>query len=124
MGIYLICFGNSEKNLDLALSHKVIGVKQKHNFEKSNFAYLLIKRNGEWTVVARANITGVSEDNPFEKPNKYITYSIDNVVECRPYSATSLLKESFGSTYGLTLRTPNLITAEQFIKDLDKSFSG
>ena len=122
MGIYLICFGESEKNLEVALSNNIIGVKQKHSFDKNNYAYLLIKRNNVWTVVARANITDTTSENPFEKPNNYLTYKIENVSICKPYGITELLKESFGYTYGLSLRAPSLITAERFIKDLDKGF--
>ncbi len=122
MGVYLICYGDSEKNLETSLTNKVIGVKQKHNFDKDNYAYMLIKRGGKWTVVARANIVATTDENPFEKPNKFFTHKIDNVTKCRPFEITSLLKESFGYTYGLTLRAPNLITAEEFIKALDKGF--
>ena len=122
MGVYLICYGESEKNLETSLSSEIIGVRQKHTFDKNSYAYMLIKRSGEWTVVARANIADKANNNPFEKPNKFVTYKIENLERCKPFGITGLLKESFGSSYGLTIRTPNLITAGVFIKNLDKGF--
>ncbi len=122
MGIYLICFGSSEKNLEAAINYKVIGVNQKRLFDKNIKAYLLIKRDGEWTVIARANIVGEGAVNPFEKPNKYRIYSIENVENTNPFAISDLLREEFGNTYGLTLRAPNLISAERFIRELEKRF--
>ena len=122
MGVYLICFGDSEKNLEIALSKKVIGVNKKRSFEKDSKAYLLVKRTNEWTVVARANISELVAENPFEKPNKYLIYSIKNIETCKPYGVSALLKEEFGATYGLTLRSLNLITADSFTKKLENGF--
>ena len=122
MGVYLICFGDSEKNMEIALSKKVIGVNQKRKFDYDNKAYLLIKRDKEWTVVARANISDAIAENPFEKPNKYLVYGIEQIEKCEPYGISSLLKDEFGATYGLTLRAPNLITAESFIRNLENGF--
>ena len=120
MGIYLICFGESERNLNLALENNIIGIKQRRIFDENNKAYMLIKRSGAWTIVARANICGESKVNPFDE--KYITYTLEAVEKCEPYGITELLKKEFGSTYGLTLRAPNLITNSSFIEAIDKEF--
>ena len=123
MGIYLICFGESEKNLSIALKEKVIGINQAAQFDEKASAYLIVKRQNNWTVVAKANIKKRVEMNPFPKPNKYRVYEIINVVECNPYSISDLLKSELGNMYGLALRTPNLITAQELIIGVENRFT-
>lgn len=122
MGVFCVCFGESENNLSISLTKRIIGVNQRRNFGDAE-VYLIIKRNNQWTVVAKATVDGESQDNPFPKPNKYVRYSLKTIQECKPYSITDILKEEFGNAYGLTLRSPNLITADRFVSELAKRFA-
>ncbi|SHH92903.1 hypothetical protein SAMN02745229_01199 [Butyrivibrio fibrisolvens DSM 3071] len=122
MGAYLICFGDSENNLRKAIREKVIGIYLSMTFDMNEKAYMIIKKNNEWNVVARANVVGKSDKNPFDKPNKYKTYDIVNVEECKPYSITKILRSELGNMYGLVLRTPKLITASKLVEQLEDGF--
>ncbi len=122
MGIYLICFGQSEENVEIALKEKAIGVTIKKSFDSKSKAYLIVKRKDGWTVIARANIIGESKINPFEKPNKLHAYKIDYIEQCIPYAISDLLKTELGNMYGLALRTPSLITADTLIQKMDNMF--
>ena len=122
MGIYLICFGNSEKNLTTAINEKVIGISHNTMFDANESAYLIVKRGDEWIVVARANIKGQTDKNPFPLPNKYRTYEIINLEKCSPFAISDVLKSELGSMYGLALRAPKLITAQNLISQIEERF--
>ncbi len=100
----------------------MIGIHQNIVFDEKENAYMLIKRENQWTIVARANITGKSLKNPFDEPNKYKTYRIDNISKCKPYSISDILKSVLGSMYGLALRSPKRITAPNLVSRIENAF--
>ena len=117
--VYLICYGESEENVKITLSKKIIGSNNHVRIPEGQLIYLVVKRNGEWTVVGKANIDSETDNNPFTKPNRFKTYTINNLYECNPFSINAVCKSELGSNYGLVLRAPQPITAQGFVKFLE-----
>ncbi len=122
MGIYLICFGDSEKNLEIALKANVIGITQNAFFDEKASAYMVIKRQDQWVVVARASVGRETNLNPFAMPNKFRTFEISNVELCDPFSISDILRSELGAMYGLVLRSPKLITAPGLVSEVADRF--
>lgn len=120
--VYLICYGDSEKNVKLSFETKIIGAGSYAKVPEGQQIYLVYKKNGEWTVVGRAIIDKVSDGNPFEKPNRYRTYSVKDLEKCKPFSIKDICRQALGEYYGLVLRTPQPIRSNEFIDYLDKNF--
>lgn len=120
--VYLICYGNSEENVELSLNKKIIGANNNTKIPAGQLIYLIVKREGEWTVVGKANIDSETTDNPFEKPNRFKTYTVKNLQKCQPFSITSICRSELGNRYGLVLRSPQSISAPNFTKYLADNF--
>ncbi len=120
--IYLICYGTSEKNVKLSFDTNIIGAGSYAKVPEGQLIYLVYKCDGEWTVVGRGIVGRISDDNPFEKPNKYRTYVVTKLKKCRPFSIKEICRQSLGEYYGLVLRTPQPIKSKEFINYLDDNF--
>lgn len=120
--VYLICFGDSEKNLNIAVKNQVIGIKRHMQFDEDGELYLIIKRSNEWTVVGKARVIGETDKNPFDKPNNYVTFGIDNIEMCKPYAINTILREELGNSFGLMLRAPGAISSQKFIERIHSLF--
>ena len=121
-GFYFICYGESEENMSISIDKKIIGSSNGTRIPKDQLVYLILKRDGVWTVIGRARVDVETEENPFKKPNRFKTYLIKNVEKCRPYAISEALSNLLGNRYGLVLRSPMLISNEELIKFLDKNF--
>ena len=120
----MICYGTSEKNINISFETNIIGAGSFAKVPEGQLIYLVYKHEGEWTVVGRAVVDKTADDNPFEKPNRYRTYRITNLERCKPFSIKDICRKSLGEYYGLVLRTPQPIKAQEFIAYLDKNFIG
>ncbi len=120
--IYLICYGDSEKNVKLSFDTKIIGAGSYAKVPEGQLIYLVYKRNGEWTAVGRAVVDKLSDDNPFDKPNRYRAYSVKDLEKCKPFSIRGICRKELGEYYGLVLRTPQPIKSEAFIDYLNENF--
>jgi hypothetical protein len=117
--IYLICYGNSEENVKKSFDKGIIGASNFKRIPIGQLIYLIVKRDGEWVVVGRGHISDATTDNPFEKPNRFSTYKVNDLIKCAPFSISSICKSELGDRYGLVLRSPQPITAEKFVKYLE-----
>lgn len=120
--IFLICYGNSEENVNITFSKKIIGASNGAKLAEQQLIYLIVKRDGKWTVVGKGNISSETEDNPFPKPNRFKTYKVDNLIECKPFAISDICRKELGDSYGLVLRSPRPISVKGFIEFLDKNF--
>lgn len=120
--IMLICYGNSEENLQATLKTNIIGIKNNVNLPDNQLIYLIIKRNNCWFVVGRANVLSKSNDNPFDTKCNYYTYNVSPIEQCTPYSITDICRKELGTRYGLVLITPRLISAANFVNYINNHF--
>ena len=119
--IYLICYGDSEENLKISLNTKIIGASNNKKIPLGQLIYLIVKREGKWTVVGKGHLDEEVDKNHFEKPNRFKTYSVKYLKACNPFSISEICKSELGSSYGLVLRSPQPITAEKFVSFLEKN---
>ncbi len=76
--IYLICYGDSEENVRISFEKGMIGASNQANIPQGQLFYLVVKREGKWMVVGRANIDSETKNNPFKKRNRYKIYTINH----------------------------------------------
>ncbi len=119
--IYLICYGSAEENVNISLKTKIVGANNA-KIPQGQRIYLIVKRDGQWMVVARGTIDSDIANNPFHKPNKFRTYLVKDLVECTPFSISQICKEVLGPQYGLIMRTPRPITNTNFVEYLAENF--
>ena len=120
--VYLICYGDSEENIQISLEKKIIGASNYKKIPAGQLIYLIVKRAGEWIVVGKGHIAEPSSVNPFAQPNRFATYISSDLRACKPFSISELCKRELGNRYGLVMRTPQPISASAFIKYLDEQF--
>lgn len=120
--IYLICYSDSEENIKISLTKGIVGANNRARIPAGQLIYLVVKREGKWTVVGKAEIDSECDDNPFKKPNRLRTYKIKKLVECKAFPISDICKEELGNNYGLILRSPRPITSKSFIDALEKRF--
>lgn len=121
--IRLVCFGSLKENLEKAIKHRVIGLKNNIHFDESGEQlYLIVKDDSEWKVYGRAKSGKETNTNPFEDGISYHVFEINELELCEPFGISSLLKECLGPYYGLKLQQPSKIEAESFIKEIQTNF--
>ena len=121
--IYLICYGTSEENVKISLETKIIGASNYKKIPLGQLIYLIVKRDSEWMVVGKGHIDTESDNNPFAKPNRFSTYTVKDLSECKPFSISEICKSELGQRYGLVLRSPQAISAPNFTKYLKDHFN-
>ena len=119
--IYLICYGTSEENVKISMDTKIIGASNYKKIPIGQLVYLIVKRDGKWTVVGKGHIDAEVDKNPFEKPNRFKIYSVKDLKTCNPFSISEICKSELGDRYGLVLRSPQPITAEKVVAYLEKN---
>lgn len=120
--IYLICYGDSEKNVGLSFKTNILGAVNYSKIVEGQQFYFVLKRDDDWVIVGRGIVGEAADNNPFEKPNKYKTYCIEHLERCKPFSIKRTCKKLLGDYYGLVLRTPQPIKVKKFIEYLERNF--
>lgn len=119
--IYLACYGSSEENLKATFNSNIIGLNAR--VTEGELIYLLIKRDGKWTVTGKGNVGKETTDNPFAKPNRFKTYMVNDLQQCSPFAINDICRSELGNSYGLVLRSPKPIKASKFINYLEENFT-
>lgn len=118
----LVCYGDSMSNLKMSVRYRVVGLRRPMVIDAEDVLYLVCKTNGIWTVYGRANIGDATLDNPFDEPEKYYTYVLDNIVACKPFGINEICKKQLGQYWGLYLQKPIELKNSELVKSIENSF--
>ena len=122
MEFRLVPFGESEKNLATCMKYSIIGIRKKTKIEKGELLYLTIKKNKTWYLCGKAVFDAETEVAPFDNPERYYTYTVKDIVTCKPYEIGSVLRENLGQYWGLVFQTPRIIKNETVENYIEKGF--
>ena len=122
MEFRLIPFGESVTNLELCVKYNVIGLTKRTNISEGERLYFTVKRGSKWRVCGRAKFLAETEDNPFDNPGRYYTYSVKDIEACTPFEINTVLKDQLGAYWGLVFQSPRIIENESIQKYIEENF--
>lgn len=123
MEFRLIPFGDSVENLELCVKYNVIGLPRRTTITEGDQLYFSVKKSGKWYICGRAKYLTETEDNPFENPGRYYTYSVKEVESCRPFEINAILKEQLGAYWGLVFQSPKKIKNKAVERYIEEGFN-
>lgn len=106
----------------MAIKYNVIGVSRSTKFKENEQIYFVLKINNVWNVCGRANTSIETDINPFERPERYYTYLVNDIETCVPYPINDLCRDTFGTYWGLKFQRPAIIDDEKFVSEIEKQF--
>ncbi len=118
-----ICYGSSLKNLKMSIKYEVIGLRKPMNISGEDLLYLVCKLDNVWNICGKACIGEITDENPFDEPEKYYTYKMNNITLCEPFAISELCSKHCGQYWGLMFQRPGLIKNEELLAEFENKFA-